>query len=96
MKIIKQKIKFSDLPKEEKVSEIEWEALAWKDVFKEEEEWKTCTNKEYRECAKNRLIEDEWIEERKYSLIEFKNGRKKWVFDVDVENELENERLNLI
>jgi hypothetical protein len=90
MKILKQKIKFSDLPKEEQKSEIESEALSWKETFKDEEEWKNCTDKEYRECAKTRLIEDEWIEERKYSLIEFKNGIRKWVFDADAYYEIEN------
>jgi hypothetical protein len=83
MKILKQKIKFSDLPKEEQKSEIESEALSWKAIYKDEEEWKFCTDREYREYAKDTLIADEQNEERKYSLIEFKNGTRKWVFDVD-------------
>ena len=100
MKILKQKIKFSDLPKAEQVSEIEGEALSWKNIFKDEEDWKTCTDNEYREHAKKILTIEQDLDCKKYSLIEFKNGRRKWVFDVDVESEIEREadreKFNLI
>ena len=33
MKIIKANLKFSDLPRAEKVSEIEIDAIHWKEIF---------------------------------------------------------------
>ena len=95
MKILKQEIKFSDLPKEEKESEIEFDAIHWKEIFKNEEAWQNCTDKEYKEQAEMCLIADEDIDYKKYSLIELKNGKRKWVRFEDVENEAENERLGI-
>jgi len=95
MKIIKENIKFSDLPKSQKEKEINFEVLGWKETFRDEEEWKTCTDEEYKMYAEDRLITDEWIEDRHYSLIEFKNGKQKWVFNKDVDEEQENERLGI-
>jgi hypothetical protein len=95
MKIIKEKIKFSDLPKEQKESEIYFEAFHLKEIFRDEESWKTCTDKEYKRTAKEWLIADEDVEERKYSLIEFKNGKQKWIFSKNIDNEQENERLGI-
>ena len=95
MKIIKQNIKFSDLPKEQKNSEIYFEAIHLKEIFRDEESWKTCTDKEYKRTAKEWLIVDEDVEERKYSLIEFKNGKQKWIFSKDIDNEQENETLGI-
>ena len=95
MKILKQKIKFSDLPKAEQVSEIEGEALSWKNIFKDEEDWKTCTDNEYREHAKKILTVEQDLDCKKYSLIEFKNGKQKWIFSKDIDNEQENERLGI-
>ena len=95
MKIIKEKIKFSDLPKEQKESEIYFEAFHLKEIFRDEESWKTCTDKEYKRTAKEWLIADEDVEERKYSLIQFKNGKQKWIFSKNIDNEQENERLGI-
>ncbi len=95
MKILKQDIKFSDLPKEEKESEIELDAIHWKEIFKNEEAWQNCTDKEYNEQAEMVLIADEDIDYKKYSLIQLKNGRRKWVRNEDIENEEENERLGI-
>jgi len=95
MKIIKEKIKFSDLPKEQKESEIYFEVFHLKEIFRDEESWKTCTDKEYKRTAKEWLIADEDVEERKYSLIEFKNGKQKWIFSKNIDNEQENERLGI-
>jgi len=93
--LIKEKIKFSDLPKEQKESEIYFEAFHLKEIFRDEESWKTCTDKEYKRTAKEWLIADEDVEERKYSLIEFKNGKQKWIFSKNIDNEQENERLGI-
>ena len=41
------------------------------------------------------LIADENIDHKKYSLIELKDGRRKWVRNEDVEREEENERLGI-
>ena len=95
MKVIKEKIKFSDLPKEQKESEIYFEAIHLKEIFRDEKSWKTCTDKEYKRTAKEWLIADEDVEERKYSLIEFKNGKQKWIFSKDTDYEQENERLGI-
>ena len=95
MKIIKQNIKFSDLPKKQKESEIYFYSNDLKEIFRDEESWKTCTDKEYKRTAKEWLIVDEDVEERKYSLIEFKNGKQKWIFSKDIDNEQENERLGI-
>jgi len=95
MKIIKANVKFSDLPRAEKVSEIEIDAIHWKEIFKDEEAWKDCTDNGYREQAEMVLIADENIDHKKYSLIELKDGRRKWVRNEDVEREEENERLGI-
>jgi len=95
MKVIKEKIKFSDLPKEQKESEIYFYSNDLKEIFRDEESWKTCTDKEYKRTAKEWLIVDEDVEERKYSLIEFKNGKQKWIFSKDIDDEQENERLGI-
>jgi hypothetical protein len=95
MKILKQNIKFSDLPMAEKKSEIEWDAIHWKEIFKNEETWKDCTHNDYRKQAKMVLIADEDIDYKKYSLIELKDGRRKWVRNDDIESEAENERLGI-
>jgi len=95
MKVIKEKIKFSDLPKEQKESEIYFYSNDLKEIFRNEESWKTCTDKEYKRTAKEWLIVDEDVEERKYSLIEFKNGKQKWIFSKDIDDEQENERLGI-
>ena len=41
MKIIKGNIKFSDLPKGEKISEIKLDAIHWKEIFKMKRRGKT-------------------------------------------------------
>jgi hypothetical protein len=95
MKIIKGNIKFSDLPRAEQVSEIEGEALNWKNIFQDEENWKTCTDNEYREHAKKILIVEQDLDCKKYSLIELENGRRKWVLNENLERAEQNEELGI-
>ena len=95
MKIIKGNIKFSDLPKEEKISEIEIDAIHWKEIFQDEETWKDCTYNDYRKQAKTILIADENIDYKKYSLIELENGRRKWVRNEYLERVEADEELGI-
>ena len=95
MKIIKGNIKFSDLPKEEKISEIEIDAIHWKEIFRDEEAWKDCTYNDYRKQAKTILIADEDIDYKKYSLIELENGRRKWVRNEHLERVEEDEEIGI-
>jgi len=95
MKIIKGNIKFSDLPKEEKISEIKMDAIHWKEIFQDEEAWKDCTDKGYREQAEMVLIADENIDYKKYSLIELENGRRKWVRNEYLERVEQDEELGI-
>lgn len=87
MKIIKENIKFSDLPKEEQKSEIKIDAIHWKEIFQDEEEWQNCSNDDYIKQAKTILIADENIDYKKYSLIELKNGKRKWVRNEYIKDE---------
>ena len=91
MKIIKGNIKFSDLPKAEQKSEIKIDAIHWKEIFQDEEDWQNCSDSDYREQAKMVLIADENIDNKKYSLVELKNGKRKWVRNEYIEREEENE-----
>ena len=91
MKIIKQNIKFSDLPKAEQKSEIKIDAIHWKEIFQDEEAWQNCSDSDYKEQAKMVLIADENIDHKKYSLVELKNGKRKWVRNEYIEREEENE-----
>ena len=95
MKVIKKNIKFSDLPKEEQESEIELDSIHWKEIFKNEEAWQNCTDKEYQEQAEMVLIADEDIDYKKYSFIELKNGRRKWVRNEELERIEEDEKLGI-
>ena len=95
MKIIKGNIKFSDLPKEEKISEIEIDAIHWKEIFQDEEAWQNCSDSDYKKQAKTILIADENIDYKKYSLIELENGRRKWVRNEHLEKVEEDEELGI-
>ncbi len=95
MNIIKKDVKFSDLPKEEQISEIEIDAIHWREIFQNEEAWKDCTYNDYRNQAKMVLIADENLDYKKYSLIELKNGNRKWVRNEDIEREEEKEELEI-
>jgi hypothetical protein len=95
MKIIKGNIKFSDLPKEEKISEIKIDAIHWKEIFQDEEAWQNCTDSDYKKQAKTILIADEDIDYKKYSLIELENGRRKWVRNEHLERVEEDEELGI-
>jgi len=95
MQIIKKDIKFSDLPKEQQKSEIKFDAIHWKEIFRDEEDWQNCTDSDYEEQAEMVLRADEDIDCKKYSLIELKNGKRKWVRNEDVEREEENEQLGI-
>jgi hypothetical protein len=95
MKIIKGNIKFSDLPKEEKISEIEIDAIHWKEIFQDEEAWQNCSDSDYKKQAKTILIADENIDYKKYSLIELENGRRKWVRNEHLERVEEDEELGI-
>ena len=95
MKIIKGNIKFSDLPKEEKISEIEIDAIHWKEIFQDEEAWQNCSDSDYKKQAKTILIADENIDYKKYSLIELENGRRKWVRNEYLERVEEDEELGI-
>ena len=95
MKIIKGNIKFSDLPKEEKISEIEIDAIHWKEIFQDEEAWQNCSDSDYKKQAKTILIADENIDYKKYSLIELENGRRKWVRNEYLERVEADEELGI-
>jgi hypothetical protein len=95
MKIIKGNIKFSDLPKEEKISEIKIDAIHWKEIFQDEEAWQNCSDSDYKKQAKTILIADENIDYKKYSLIELENGRRKWVRNEHLERVEEDEELGI-
>jgi len=95
MKIIKGNVKFSDLPKEEKISEIKIDAIHWKLIFQDEEEWKNCSDDDYRKQAKMVLIADENIDYKKYSFIELENGRRKWVRNEYLEKVENDEELGI-
>ena len=95
MKIIKGNIKFSDLPKEEKISEIKIDAIHWKEIFQDEEAWQNCSDSDYKKQAKTILIADENIDYKKYSLIELENGRRKWVRNEYLERVEADEELGI-
>lgn len=91
MNIIKKDVKFSDLPKDVQKSEIELDAIHWKEIFQDEEAWQNCSDSDYKKQAKMVLIADEDIDYKKYLLIELKNGKRKWVRNEDIEREEEKE-----
>jgi hypothetical protein len=97
MEVIKQNIKFSNLPKEQKKVEVDIVAYDLKFTFANEKSWQDCSDKEYKQIATEHLKDKENLDDDcyNYALIQFKNGKYKWIKQDEINDEQENESLGI-